>query len=299
MENIPNPWGRRRLAGQNSRTVVPEPNTPPARRRRSQGWTATLALLFLTLLLSGCCSTAQREKVSARPFDFQRDTFSFTNGLIWVYEYDANGKWTTHTRTPRPDYWQHCFVLARAAKQFFINARFDGELPRVDNETYRKLVKKVMHTSARDYLPEDSKIVIPGYSGLRQFSEAHTQLLKDNCGSAWQSYFQRGHWHVVIPFTRSSQERTATELLRELAQNDAPVVHLIIFPQLTINHAVIIFNAKEDPGSIAFSIYDPNQPSAPRTIFYDKASRTFSFPANDYFPGGKLDVYEIYKGWLY
>jgi len=76
-------------------------------------------------------------------------------------------------------------------------------------------------------------------------------------------------------------------------------VHLIRFPRITINHAVIIFDAKEDPKSIILSIYDPNQPSAPRTLIYDRATRTFNFPANDYFPGGRVDVYEIYKGWLY
>jgi hypothetical protein len=261
-------------------------------------WIVGLAALLALFLLSGCATNHSR-LVSSRPFEFQRDTFSFTNGLIWVYEYDANGKWTTHTRTPRPDYWQHCFVMARAGKQFFINARFDASRPKADEETYRTLIKQVMHSSARRQLPEETKIVFPGYPDLRHFSEENESLLKAHCGGAWESYFQRGHWHVVIPFTRCSQQRTASELLKDLARNDAPVVHLVRFPQLTINHGVIVFAAKEDTNSIAFSIYDPNHPSAPRTVFYDKAKRTFTFPANDYFPGGRVDVYEIYHGWLY
>jgi hypothetical protein len=189
--------------------------------------------------------------------------------------------------------------MARAAKQFFINARFDPDLPKTDEKTYRKLLKQVMHSNMRCQLPEASRIVIPGYPDLRHFSQERASLLKSHCGGAWESYFQRGHWHVVIPFSRRSQQCTAAQLLDDLARNDAPVVHLVVFPQLTINHAVIVFAAKEDSKSIAFSIYDPNQPSAPRTIFYDKATRTFTFPANDYFPGGKLNVYEIYRGWFY
>ena len=264
------------------------------RRRHLTYLTLSLALT----LLSGC-ATVDRGQVSTCHFDFQKDTFSFTNGLVWVYEYDASGKWTTHDRVPRPDYWQHCFVLARAAKQFFLHARFDPTRPQVDEGTYRKLIKSVVHSNPRHSSAYESKTIIPGYPDLRHFSQVHEKLLKQTCGGAWESYFQRGHWHVPIPFTRRSQERTAQQLLKDLARNDAPVVHLIRFPRITINHAVIIFEAKEYPKSIAFSIYDPNQPSAPRTITYDRATRTFNFAANDYFPGGRVDVYEIYKGWLY
>jgi hypothetical protein len=265
-------------------------------------------LTHLTVLLASAsffvfglcgCATVQRDRVSARPFDFQKDTFAFANELLWVYEYDSKGKWTTHTRVPRPEYWQHCFVLARATKQFFVNARFEPTLAGADEETYRKLIKRVMRSNARHPLPETSKIVIPGYLDLRHFSQAREKLLKRTCGSGWESYFQRGHWHVVIPFTRRSQHQTAMRLTDKLARNDAPVVHLVRFPQLTINHAVIVFDAKENPDSIVFSIYDPNKPSAPRTITYEKATRTFTFPPNDYFPGGRVDVYEIYRNWLY
>ena len=47
-----------------------------------------------------------------------------------------------------------------------------------------------------------------------------------------------------------------------------------------------------------------NSPTYPATqgpdsFTYDRASRTFEFPANDYFPGGRVDAYEVYRGWLY
>src|SRR3954465_10672260 len=177
----------------------------------------TFILVLPLLILAGCC-TVHKTATPARRFEFGKDTFSFTNGLLWVYEYDAKGNWTTHTRTPRPDYWQHCFVVARASKQFFINARFGSSLPKVNEATYRKLVKQVVHSSAR--CPSDSRVVFPGYANLHEFSLEHEQLLKRNCGGAWQSYFQRGHWHVVLPFTRRSQQITSKRLLDELARNE-------------------------------------------------------------------------------
>ena len=255
-----------------------------------------LILLLPVLSLCGCC-TVRRAQEPPRHFEFGKDTFSFTNGLIWVYEYDANGHWTTHNRIPRPEYWQHCFVMAKACKQFFMNARFDPSLPKAGEDTYRKLVKQVIHSSPRIPLPE--RVVIPGYANLHAFSVEHAKLLMNTCGSAVESYFQRGHWHVVFPFTRRSQQHTAERLIQEIARGEAPVVHLVRFPQLTINHAVVPFASNDEGNRIAFSIYDPNRPSAPRTIYYEKPSRTFTFPANDYFPGGRVDVYEVYKGLLY
>src|SRR4051812_4407033 len=96
--------------------------------------------LLLVFVLCGCASTRQGITTS-RSFDFQRDTFSFANELVWTYEYDANGKWTTHRRQPRPDYTQHCFVLSRSTRQFFLNARFDATQPVSDESTYRRLVR--------------------------------------------------------------------------------------------------------------------------------------------------------------
>ena len=71
------------------------------------------------------------------------------------------------------------------------------------------------------------------------------------------------------------------------------------FPQLTINHSVLLFAAKETDKEILFSVYDPNKPDSPKTLTYDRASRTFNFPGNDYWPGGRVDIYEIYRSWDY
>jgi hypothetical protein len=254
-------------------------------------------LLLLLAVLSGCATaptTAER-----RVFDFNSDTFAYPNELVWVYEYDANGKWTTRQREPKPTYAQHCFVVARSTLQFMNNARFAPELPIADEKTYRRLIRKVVATNLRRTLPEEDKIVIPGYANLRQFSEVQETLLKEEAGGAWQSYFQRGHWRMIFPFSRRHQQAAAEELLQKVDQGRPAVLHVVRFPDLTINHAVLLYGAEESQNAIIFSIYDPNRPSDPAFLNYDKMKRTFYLPANLYFRGGEVDVYEIYRGLCY
>jgi hypothetical protein len=146
---------------------------------------------------------------------------------------------------------------------------------------------------------EEKKIEIPGYPDLRSFSRAHEQLLKDNCGGAWHSYFQRGHWRIVFPFSRHEQERMSEQLLEHLAKNRLLIIHVVRFPALTINHALLLFDAKESEQEIQFMTYDPNNPEEPRIITYNREQRTFSMAPNDYFPGGRVDVYEVDHKWNY
>lgn len=251
----------------------------------------------LVLLLCGCA--CQKQFVGARPFDFQKDTFSYANDLTWVYHFDANGKWVHERREPRPDYHQHCFVVARSARQFFQNARFDPSQPMATESTYRRLIYRVVSVDPDYSLPDAEKIVIPGYANLRDFSAAQEKVLKSECGGAWRSYFQRGNWRMIFWFSRAHQACTAGQLVADLKENRPPVVHIVRFPQLTINHSVLVFAAKEIEKEIVFSVYDPNKPDSPKVLNYDRASRTFTFAGNDYWPGGRVDAYEIYRKWDY
>ena len=256
-----------------------------------------LTVLGWVIALSGCASS----KLTAPPrkFDFAKDTFCYANGLVWEYRYDENGKWVTRRRDPRPDYSQHCFVVSRSACQFFENAQFRPDLPKTDVETYRHLINEVVGTSLRTPLPAERKITIPGYADLRSFSADHEKLLQSECGGAWRCYFQRGNWRVVFPFSRHQQNHMAEQIQTELNERGALVVHLVRFPQLSINHAVLMFEAKPNQKAIEFITYDPNDPRGPVTITYDRATKTFSLPSNDYFPGGRVDVYPIYDRLLY
>ena len=265
---------------------------------RVAGWRRWLLLSAIALALAGC-STAPRSAVGSRRFVFDRDTLAFANQLVWEYRFDERGRWISQPREPKPDYTHHCFVVARSAKQFFAHARFDPGRPVADPETYRRLVRQVVSIRPSRELPDGEQIVIPGYANLREFSRAHEELLKAECGGAWHSYFQHGHWRMIWPFTRRHQAKMAVELAGDLKQNRPPLVHVVRFPALTINHALLLYDCAESEGEIRFAAYDPNAPEKPVTLAYDRATRTFSLPTNSYFLGGRVDVYEIYRNWCY
>ena len=253
--------------------------------------------LILVCLLCGCASTHPR--TPSRRFDFSKDTFAYANELVWEYSFNTNGDWTTHRRDPPPEYSLHCFVVARSACQFFENARFDPEQPRTDDATYRELVRRVTGTNPRKPIQAEDIIVIPGYPDLRSFSKDHGKLLKEECGGAWQSYFQRGNWRMIFPFTRHQQLETARRIKERTKAGWPALVHLVRFPQLTINHTVLIYGVNEEKDSLSFDVYDPNQPGEPVILRFDQQSNTFIMPRCAYFPGGRVDGYEIGHKWDY
>jgi hypothetical protein len=71
------------------------------------------------------------------------------------------------------------------------------------------------------------------------------------------------------------------------------------FPQLTINHGALVINATESKDKIHFTVYDPNVPEHPSPLSYERASRTFYFPRNHYWQGGRVDIIEIFRNWIY
>jgi hypothetical protein len=236
----------------------------------------------------------------ARAFQFERDTLAFANELVWQYRIDpATGKTTTCPSDPPPSYWHRCFVVVRAARQFFYHARFDPTRPVLDEPACRQLVRQVVRRNPRRLSPEADRVVIPGFDGLRAFSRAWEPLLKAECGAAWESYVLRSHWRMVFPITRRHQERMAGQLVRAFGQRLAPIVHLFRFPRITINHGVVLFEVQETPASIQFAVYDPNLPDHPAELVYDRAERSFFFPSNCYWAGGPLNVVEIFHGWLF
>jgi len=258
--------------------------------------------LFLAVVLStlvGGCATRCVREANDRPFVFGRDTFSYRNDLVWEYVFDdTTGKTSHRTRDPRPEYTHHCFAVARSARQFFQFARFEPTLPQVDDVSYRKLINQVV---ARDPMRcgVAERIVIPGFTNLYDFSVRKPKLLQEECGGAWRSYFQRGHWRIMHPFSRAGQVREAEWLVREISNQRPPIVHLVRFPQLTINHAIVLFDVQETEDVIEFSAYDPYEANHPVPLTFNRKTRTFSFPRNPYYIGGEVNVYEIYRTWFY
>jgi hypothetical protein len=272
------------------------PLAPPAGRSRAARAGSALAL---GLALAACAGPARRIDVGLRAFQFERDTIAYPNELVWEYEPDEGGAWQGRSRVPTPDYARYCFVVARTARQFFGHARFDPGLPVADDESYRRLIRRVVDSSPGRDLPDAQRIVVPGYASLREFSREREALLKREAGGWWQSYTQRGNWRMVLPFPRRHQAGQAERLLAAVESNRPPVVHLARFPRITINHAVILYDSSQTEAEIRFQAYDPNHPDAPRTLRFDRASRTFLFPRTNYFPGGRVDVYQIYHAPFY
>lgn len=247
--------------------------------------------------LMGCASAPR--KAGNRPFQFQADTFAYANEVNVEYAYDAQGRWRGYARQPKPDYTLCCFVVARSAGQFFQHVRFDPARPKATEAEYRRLVRKVVSTSPRRDLAEAGKVIIPGYANLREFSREQERLLKQECGSFWQSYFQRGHWRMVFPFSRGHQEKMAARLAGAVRENRPPILHIVCFPSLRINHAVLLYEVQETTEEIRFATYDPNASEQHTWLTFRRADRTFNFPANSYFRGGDVAAYEVYRQGCY
>ncbi len=230
-----------------------------------------------------------------RRFDFSRDTFAFANELLWEYRFDA-GKMSFCRREPRPDYAHRCFVLARAARQFLYHASFDDTQAIADEDTYHRLIRAVLSRNPR--VPSQETVLIPGFAGLRAFSTAREKLLKATCGGAWRSYILRSHWRMVFPISREHQRRTAAELVAQTRGGVSPIVHLVKFPSLTINHGMIVFDATESETEIQFAAYDPNLPEKAATLAFQRAESSFYLPVNSYWAGGRLNIIEIFRSWI-
>ncbi len=235
-----------------------------------------------------------------RSFRFERDAFAFAHELVWEYHFDpVTGAMTIHKADPPAAYYHRCFVLARTTRQFFDHARFDRALPAVDAPTYRKLIRQVVSRNPRQPCAEAARIVIPGFDGLRSFSQAHERLLKEECGAAWQSYFLRSHWRMVFPVSKRHQAGIAQKLVRSLQRRGVSLVHLFRFPRITINHGIVLYGFTESEQNIEFEAYDPNIPAHAVKLIFDRNQRAFTFAPNCYWGGGVLSVIEIFCGGLY
>jgi hypothetical protein len=234
-----------------------------------------------------------------RRFEFERDSFAFPNELIWEYGFNApTGRTTFSQRAPKPDYAHRCFVLARSARQFLYHARFDPAQPPANDENYRLLIREVVSRNPRKPCAPGECVVFQGFASLREFSAGRERLLKEESGGAWRSYVLRSHWRMVFPISRAHQARTAMALKAAIRQGGSPIIHLVRFPKLSINHGMVLFGGSVTATGFRFDAYDPNDPEKPTTLSYEAAAQTFSLPANRYWAGGRLDVIEIYRGWF-
>jgi hypothetical protein len=248
-------------------------------------------------LLAVACHGVRPLVPSPRPFRFARDTFAFANQTVWEYHVDpVRGTTWWRKRHPRPPFSLRCGTMARATRQFWERARFDPSAPPADDATYLRLVREVLGTDPRD--PRGPRIVIPGYAGLHDFSAAHVALLQTALAGPWQTYLQRGNWRMIFPFPPAGQRREAERIAAEIRAGGTVIVHVLRYPQLTLNHLVLAYAVDETPTELRFQVVDPNDATHPVLLTWRRGAATFAFAHTPYFPGGPVRAYEVYDGLL-
>jgi hypothetical protein len=259
--------------------------------RRIFGALAAASLFFA----AGCACP----RSASRPFALGTDSFAFANELRWEYDFAEGGELSVRHNDPPPTYSLRCFPMVRAAREFFYHAEFRPELEKRSRDEYRDLIREVIGRNSRCPAPEGRRVVIPGFADLRAFSLEHGELLKAACGSAVLSFAQRGNWRMVFPVSRRGSRETAQRFLEEIESGRAPIAHVYRFPDTTLNHGLLIYEAKQVGASVRFSAYDPNDPSQPAMLTFDDEASRFTLERTRYFAGGPVRVYEVYRGAFY
>jgi hypothetical protein len=230
-----------------------------------------------------------------RPFRYDTDTFAFANETVWNY---VGGQVQPESaKTRKREYTRHCFVVTRAAVQFWKFARFDPFAPPLPDDQLAARIRQVAGRSA--WLPAlawDQRIVFPGYANLRAISTAHAGLFQANIGAGWPVYFRAGNMPIVVPVSRSTEARLNGEIYAGLQKQQPSIVWLYLFPSLKINHVVVIFAARRDHDLYRYQVYDPNYSNGPKELKFDAATRTFSYQPTFYFKGGLVTARAIYRG---
>ncbi len=239
---------------------------------------------------------------SARPFDLARDTTVFVNDTVFDYRGGEIRSMFSGDRLEVAGpgerlYKRRCFVLARATVQFWKFARFDPAAPALDDATLATRVRAIARRPVwRNALPEAERIVIPGYRDLRAFSIARPRVIQDNLGLGWPTYFRWGNYGIIVMPSRERHARTAAEVDATLARGEMPILWLINFPSLTMNHSVVVYRQESrEPGKTVYRVYDPNYADGPRRLTYFPVERTYAFDETYYFKGGPVHVKPIYR----
>ena len=196
---------------------------------------------------------------------FGADTFAFRNDSRIHHK----GK---------PDlYASRCFVLARAVVQFQRFARFEPAAPRLTAAAYTALVRRVTRRAPwRPPLPVAERIVIPGFESLHELTREAEAAVKAGLPRRLWTILHWTNWRIIVPLPSAQQERVAAEMVAEL-QVGRPVQLLVSdFPRIRFNHSVLAFDFKVSaPDSIDFSVYDPNDPTVPGVIRFDRRVRRY------------------------
>lgn len=196
---------------------------------------------------------------------FGVDTFAFRN--------DSR----IHHRGKPDLYASRCFVLGRAVVQFQRFARFEPDAPRLEAAEYTALVRRITRRAPwRAPLPVAERVVVPGFGSLHELTRGAEAAVKAGLPRRFWTLVHWTNWRIIFPLPRAQQERVAAEIIAEL-QAGRPVQLLITdFPRIRVNHSVLAFDFHaSDPDAMDFSVYDPNDPTVPGVIRFDRLERRY------------------------
>jgi len=162
--------------------------------------------------------------------------------------------------------------LARAVVQFQRFARFEPGAPRLAAAEYTARVQRITRRAPwRAPLPAAERVVVPGFGSLHELSREEEAAVKAGLPRRFWTLVHWTNWRMVFPYPRSQQDRVAAEIVAQL-QAGRPVQLLITdFPRIRLNHSVLVFDFRvSDPDAVEFFVYDPNDPTEPGVIRYDR-----------------------------
>jgi hypothetical protein len=248
-------------------------------------------LLLAVIALAACGIRAS----AAAPthFDWRTDTIAFSNDTVFAYGIDEAGHLSIHRRKTPARFAHRCFVLARAVLQFHKFARFAPDQPRTTAAEYRRLLLHLFRIPV--WMPErqpGSRVVIPGYHDLNEFSRAWENLMKETMGNWFPTYLRVGNWRMIGPFPRFGQANACAQILRGLDRGKLQAVYLTRFPKM--NHCVILFDFHLRRTGIRFDAYDPNYPNTLSWVDYVSNERGFDFERRWFWPGGRVNLMRVY-----
>jgi len=227
-------------------------------------------------------------------FSFDRDTLAFQNATVLKYKSGVpflRAKSTSNG--PANKYTRRCFVMTRTVMQFRKFARFDPSGAPLDDHQLAARIRAVSrHFAWQEPLPENERIVFPGYANLRQMSEARAEVF-----SGFITYFRPSNGRMFFQHSRKYQGRTHANLDAALSRGDLFVGYLSTYPKLSINHAVLVYaRNKSAPGDELehYLAYDPNHAEAPRELTWSPVERAFAYQKDIDFIGGFVRVYQSY-----
>jgi hypothetical protein len=225
--------------------------------------------LLVLAALATACTTAQPVPIpaSAGPpsFAFGPDTFAFRNEIR-----------ERHPDAPPGIYANYCFVLGKGVRQFFQNARFDPEAPRVSHAEYAALVRAIAARAPwQGALPDAERTVIPGYPNLRAFSASEEAAVKEGVGGPVGTWFHWTNWRIALPLMKGHQAAIADDVAHELAAGRLAQLLVTNWPTPELTHTVVAYRFDDRRDRIEFTVWDPNDTDEPGTITFDRVAQRF------------------------